>query len=140
MNEENIEPVLSSVSRSEQLDTIVVQFVVEPRISDVAHPVQRQLGVSLLEEDGLDLETVLASFIVVESCTWELEAAKVVDESGRGEEIESTEGSFLPILHTVSPRLAEEGSNLQHRFPGDRRGSRGWRRQGVRRSCSRPQS
>jgi hypothetical protein len=69
MNEEDIEPVLSSISRSEQLDTIVVQFVVEPRVSDVAHPIQRQLGVSLLEQHGFDLQSVLASFFVVECCT-----------------------------------------------------------------------
>lgn len=69
MDEEDVEPVLGAIGRREQLDTVVVELVVESLISNVAHPVECEFRVSLLEQDRLDLETVLARFVVVQCCT-----------------------------------------------------------------------
>lgn len=67
----------------------------EAFIADVTNPVQGELGGTLLQEDRLDLQSLLARLVVVESVAGELESTKVVYQARRREEIQRAESSFL---------------------------------------------
>lgn len=95
VNEQDIEPILRVLRRPIQIDPPIDQLIHEAIVPDIPHPIQRELCVSLLQEDGFDFEAVFERFDVVGCLTGELHAAEVVDEAGGGEDVEGAEGSFL---------------------------------------------
>lgn len=136
MHEHDVEPVLGILARPEHLDALVPHLEVEALVANVADAVQRQLGIALLQENGLDLKAVLERIFVVVDAAGELETTKVVDEARGSEEVESAKSSLLCNEKGRSEEKRGCKSNAEHSplpFPADRRGCRGWRRWGVRR-------
>ena len=78
VQDEYIKPLLVVHRRSQPLDLVLLlPCLVQPLITDVSEPVQRELGHPLLQQDRLDLD-VLDVFSL----------AKVVDQVGTGEDVQ----------------------------------------------------
>ena len=113
MYAEEIEPVVLLHARLEELDTSISPGSKEAFVTDIAETVQCELCISLLEEDGLDLDVVGFRG-----------AAVVVDETRHLQEVESSQ---MPLLCGVS--MGTRGITTCLHLPRlDRRGYRGWRR------------
>lgn len=66
----------------------------EPLVSDVADSKHGELGLALSEQDRLDLDPRFSGLFVRRRIPWQLLAAKVVDETARGEDVECAQCAF----------------------------------------------
>lgn len=95
VHEQDVEPVVGVLGGRKHFDSAVLRLAMEALVANVTHAVQRELGGSLLQKDGLDLEARPASFFVGGGGTRKFEAPEVVDEAGGREDVKSAESSFL---------------------------------------------
>lgn len=104
MNAQDVEPIILTLLRPIHPNAIRSQLVMHALILDVAHAVERDFGITLLQQHRPDTDayvretagvrSLLAGFgrnVVVRG---KLDFAKVVDEARDGEDIQSGQGSL----------------------------------------------
>lgn len=96
VHEDDVEPVVRVLGGTVQVDPPIGQLEHEPVVANIAHPVQRQLRLSLLQQDWFHLQAVFERFFVVRGLAGEFHPAEIVDQAGRGQDVEGAEGAFLP--------------------------------------------
>ena len=95
VHENDVEPVVRVLGRTVQVDPPVRQLEHEPVVPNVTHPIQRQLGLALLEQDWFHLQAVFERFFVVGRSAGKFHPAEIVDQARGREDVECAEGAFL---------------------------------------------